>query len=148
MRRIEEIITTDFKDDYHKAIINIRYTSNYIGVYYNHQLEDYDLTLAQFNILRILRGAKKELSIKTVKNRMVEKSPNTTRLIDKLILKDFVKRARSKEDRRIVNIEITNQGLDTLLKLDKQFNDDYFSKNLSIDEVKTLNHLLDKFREK
>ncbi|RYM34603.1 MarR family transcriptional regulator [Brumimicrobium glaciale] len=147
MKKIEEIITANFKDEHHKAIINIRYTSNYIGVYYNNQLEAFDLTLAQFNILRILRGAKTELSIKTVKNRMVEKSPNTTRLIDKLIIKDFVKRARSNEDRRIVNIEITDLGLETLSQLDVQFEDNYFDKNLTEVEVNTLNHLLNKFRE-
>lgn len=146
MKKIEEIITANFKDEHHKALINIRYTSNFIGVYYNHQLEDFDLTLAQFNILRILRGANKQLSIKIVKNRMVEKSPNTTRLVDKLIAKDFVERSRSEEDRRIVNIQITDLGLETLAKLDVQFEDNYFRKNLSTEEVETLNHLLDKFR--
>lgn len=147
MKKIEEIITANFKDEYHKAVINIRYTSNFIGVFYNNQLSTFDLTLAQFNILRILRGAEEQISIKTVKNRMVEKSPNTTRLIDKLIAKDYVKRARSDEDRRIVNIEITEQGLETLSQLDVQFEDNYFRKNITIDEAITLNHLLNKFRE-
>jgi len=146
MKKIEDIITANFKDEHHKAIINIRYTSNYIGVFYNGQLEAFDLTLAQFNILRILRGTKEKISIKTVKNRMVEKSPNTTRLIDKLIAKDFVKRSRSEVDRRVVHIEITKLGLETLAELDVKFEDNYFNKNLTQEEVQTLNHLLNKFR--
>lgn len=146
MKKIEEIITADFKDEHHKALINIRYTSNYIGTYYNSQLEVFDLTLAQFNILRILRGAKKQLSIKTIKNRMVEKSPNTTRLVDKLIAKDFVERSRCADDRRIVHISITEQGLSTLAKLDVQFDNKHFSNNLTDQEVLTLNDLLNRFR--
>lgn len=146
MKKIEEIITADFKDEHHKALINIRYTSNFIGFFYNSQLEVFDLTLAQFNILRILRDEKEQLSIKVVKERMVEKSPNTTRLIDKLIAKDFVKRTRCEEDRRIVHIDITKEGLDTLAKLDVQFEDTYFSKNLTDEEVLTMNYLLNKFR--
>src|SRR5690554_7318391 len=85
MKKIEEIVTPNFKNEYHKVVINVRYTSNFIGVYYNSQLETFDLTLPQFNILRILRGSSEKLSVKTIKERMLEKSPNTTRLIDKLI---------------------------------------------------------------
>jgi DNA-binding MarR family transcriptional regulator len=146
MKKIEEIITANFKDQSHKAVINIRYTSNFIGFYYKKQLEVFDLTLAQFNILRILRGANKKLSIKVVKDRMVEKSPNTTRLIDKLIAKEFTARSRCEEDRRIVYIKITEQGLSVLSELDNQFKDTYFNKNLTEEEVLQLNYLLDKFR--
>lgn len=146
MKRIEEIITANFKDEHHKALINIRYTSNFIGSYYNSQLEDFDLTLAQFNILRILRGANKQLSIKTIKERMVEKSPNTTRLVDKLIVKKFVERSRCEEDKRIVHVKITEQGLATLAKLDIQFDTKHFSNNLTDEEVDTLNDLLNRFR--
>ena len=109
-------------------------------------MEVFDLTLAQFNILRILRGANKKLSIKVVKDRMVEKSPNTTRLIDKLIAKEFTARSRCEEDRRIVYIKITEQGLSVLSELDNQFKDTYFNKNLTEEEVLQLNYLLDKFR--
>lgn len=145
MKKIEDIIKANFKDEHHKALINIRYTSNFIGAYYNTHLVHYDLTLAQFNILRILRGSKEQLSIKVVKKRMVERSPNTTRLVDKLIAKEFVERSRCEEDRRIVHIQITEQGLEILAKLDVQFEDTHFT-NLTNEEVLTMNYLLDKFR--
>lgn len=146
MKKIEEIITANFKDEHHKAVINVRYTSNFIGIYFNSQLDQFDLTLAQFNILRILRGTKEQLSIKVVKERMLEKSPNTTRLVDKLIVKEFVERSRCDEDRRIVHVKITEQGLKVLAKLDEQFEETHFNNNLSDKEALQLNYLLDKFR--
>ncbi|PKR81680.1 MarR family transcriptional regulator [Brumimicrobium salinarum] len=146
MKKIEEIVSPNFKNEIHKAVINIRYTSNYIGLLYNNQLNKFDLTLAQFNILRILRGSDEKLSIKTIKNRMLEVSPNTTRLIDKLIAKNCVERIRSEKDRRIVYISITEDGLAILKELDKQFEEAYFDQNLTKEEAQTLNYLLDKFR--
>ncbi|HLW29230.1 MAG TPA: MarR family transcriptional regulator [Brumimicrobium sp.] len=146
MKKIEDIVSPNFKNEYHKAVINIRYTSNFIGVFYNNQLEGFGLTLPQFNILRILRGADEKLSIKTIKERMLEKSPNTTRLIDKLIAKNRVRRIRGSDDRRVVYIKITEEGLNVLAKIDVQFEDSYFNQNLTIDEAKTLNNLLDKLR--
>nr|WP_299205973.1 MarR family transcriptional regulator [uncultured Brumimicrobium sp.] len=146
MKKIEEIVTPNFKNEYHKAVINVRYTSNFIGVYYNSQLETFDLTLPQFNILRILRGAGEKLSVKTIKERMLEKSPNTTRLIDKLIAKKYVERIRGNEDRRLVFVKITQEGLDVLAQLDLQFEESYFNENLTPDEAKALNVLLDKLR--
>jgi len=146
MKKIEEIVTPNFKNEYHKVVINVRYTSNFIGVYYNSQLETFDLTLPQFNILRILRGSSEKLSVKTIKERMLEKSPNTTRLIDKLIAKKYVERIRGNEDRRLVFVKITQKGLDVLAQLDLQFEESYFNENLTPDEAKALNVLLDKLR--
>ena len=146
MKKIEDIITPNFKNEYHKAVINVRYTSNFIGVFYNNHLEGFELTLPQFNILRILRGADEKLSIKTIKERMLEKSPNTTRLIDKLIAKNRVKRIPGNNDRRVVYVKITEEGLNVLSKIDVQFEDSYFNQNLTVEEAKTLNNLLDKLR--
>ena len=146
MKKIEDIVTPNFKNEYHKAVINIRYTSNFIGVFYNNQLEKFGLTLPQFNILRILRGADEKLSVNTIKERMLEKSPNTTRLIDKLIAKNRVERIRGNDDRRVVYVKITKEGLDVLSQIDVQFEDSYFNQNLTVDEAKTLNVLLDKLR--
>jgi DNA-binding MarR family transcriptional regulator len=146
--KIEEIIKAKFKSEHHKAVVNIRYTSNWIGAYHNKQLSDFDLSLPQFNILRILRGANEPLSIKIVKQRMLEKSPNTTRLIDKLIAKGLVERARCFDDRRVVNIEITKQGLKLLSKIDDVFDDMSLAENLSSEEAAMLNVLLNKLRGK
>lgn len=146
--KIEEIIKAKFKSEHHKAVVNIRYTSNWIGAYHNKQLSEFDLSLPQFNILRILRGANEPLSIKVVKQRMLEKSPNTTRLIDKLITKGMVDRARCSEDRRVVNIEITKKGLKLLSEIDDVFDDMSLAENLSSEEAHMLNVLLNKLRGK
>lgn len=144
--KIEEIINAKFKDTHHKAIVNIRYTSNWIGTYYNNQLAEFEITLPQFNILRILRGAKQKLSIKVVKERMLEKSPNTTRLIDKLIDKELILRTRCEMDRRVVYIEISEKGLGVLSQIDEVFDDINIRCNLTEQEAFVLNDLLDKIR--
>lgn len=144
--KIEQIIKAKFKNEHHKAIVNIRYTSNWIGAYHNKQLAEYDLSLPQFNILRILRGANEPLSIKIVKQRMLEKSPNTTRLIDKLISKELVERSRCSDDRRVVHIEITKKGLKLLSSIDNVFDEMSLAENLSIEEASLLNVLLNKLR--
>lgn len=146
--KIEEIIKAKFKSEHHKAVVNIRYTSNWIGAFHNKQLAEFDLSLPQFNILRILRGANEPLSIKIVKQRMLEKSPNTTRLIDKLISKEMVDRSRSDDDRRVVHIEITKKGLKVLEKIDDVFDDMSLAENLSFEEAAMLNVLLNKLRGK
>jgi DNA-binding MarR family transcriptional regulator len=144
--KIDEIVNAKFKDDHHKALVNIRYTSNWIGNYYNNQLADFGITLPQFNILRILRGAKQKLSIKIVKDRMLEKSPNTTRLIDKLIDKGLVIRSRCEMDRRVVYIEIAQSGLDLLSEIDGVFDDISQRGKLTKEEAVVLSGLLDKIR--
>ena len=143
---IEEQIKARFKSEHHKAIVNIRFTSNWIGAYHNSQLREFGITLPQFNILRILRGADQPLSIKVIKERMLEKSPNTTRLIDKLIQKKFVVRSRCKSDRRVLYIKITDAGQSILNDIDNVFDDINLEGKLNNDEVLTLNYLLDKIR--
>lgn len=143
---IEEHINAKFKDEHHKAIVNLRFTSNWIGAFYNQQLENFNLTLPQFNILRILRGADEPLSIQMVKERMLEPSPNTTRLIDKLLEKGFVKRERCKSDRRVVYLKITMSGLKTLENVDEVFDDMSLKSNISNDEAVVLNKILNKLR--
>lgn len=144
---IEEHIKAKLKDDHHRAIVNLRYTSNWIGAYYNQQLEQFNLTLPQFNILRILRGAEDALSVQMVKERMLEPSPNTTRLIDKLLDKGFVKRQRCKSDRRVIYLKITDEGLENLEKVDTVFDDMSLKNNITKDEAVTLNNILDKLRK-
>tara|TARA_B100000508_G_scaffold141026_1_gene145265 strand:+ start:37616 stop:38062 length:447 start_codon:yes stop_codon:yes gene_type:complete len=146
MKTISEVLNAKFSNERHKAVVNIRHTSHFIGAYHEKQLKTFDLSIAQFNILRILRGAKEKLSIKTIKERMLEKSPNTTRLIDKLIKKELAERTRCKEDRRVVYVIITEKGLKMLEEIDVVFDDIYLNMNLSEDEAETLNILLDKMR--
>lgn len=147
MQSIDEVLNARFSSDKHKVVVNIRHTSHFIGAYHEKQLRSFDLSIAQFNILRILRGANERLSIKVIKERMLEKSPNTTRLIDKLIKKNLVERSRCKDDRRIVYVIITQNGLKILEQIDVVFGDIYSKINLTEEEANQLSHLLDKMRD-
>ena len=148
--KIDEVIKSKFQSSNHRAIVNLRYTSNFFAAKQNKFMAEFDLSLPQFNILRILRGAKKSITVNTVKDRMVEKSPNTTRLMDKLVEKGLIDRARCDNDRRVVYVEISEAGLNILKKIDdKILRDpyhDFSSNNLSEEEAELLSDLLDKFR--
>jgi len=146
----EDLNQNKFQNIQHKAMVNIRFTSNFISNIQNSFLNSYGLTEPQFNILRILRGAKGELNINTIKERMIEKSPNLTRLMDKLDTKKFIIRSISADDRRVVFAEITEIGLEILTVLDAAINE---KKNILVpdsltdEEAETLSLLLDKVRE-
>lgn len=144
---IGQVIKSKFRNARHKAVVNLRYTSNYIGNIQNSYMAQYDLSMPQFNILRILRGANGAISVNTVKDRMVEKSPNTTRLMDKLIDKGLMERVRCEEDRRVVYVSITKAGLDLLAKIDEDSESKLdVSGNLTEAEAEQLSTLLDKLR--
>lgn len=141
-------IKSKFKSPQQKAIINIRFTSNWMAQKQNSYMAKFDLSMAQFNVLRILRGANDILNVNTIKERMVEKSPNTTRLMDKLIEKNLIERVRCEKDRRVVYVKIVQKGLDVLSQIDKDFEDIFlFADKLSNEEAETLSNLLDKLRE-
>ena len=147
--KIEDSHNLKFKSEQQKAVVNIRITSNFIGNKQHQWMSQFDLSMAQFNVLRILRGAKTQLSVHVVKERMIEKSPNTTRLMDKLIEKEFIARTRCEHDKRIVFVEITEKGLELLLRIDEKLDEVIFISNgLTNEEAETLNTLLDKVREK
>lgn len=145
--KIDEIIQAKFFSETQKAVVNLRYTSNFIGYQHNQFMERFDLTMPQFNILRILRGAKGPLNVNTIKERMIEKSPNSTRLMDKLIEKDLIKRIRCESDRRIVFAELTEKGQELLTKIDKEIDkSEIFNLEISEEEASVLSNLLDKMR--
>ncbi len=149
MKKIEEIIQTKFASSQQKALVNVRYTSNYLINIQNNFMLNYELSMPQFNVLRILRGAKQPISVQEIKSRMVEKSPNTTRLIDKLSEKQFVQRVENNfsDDKRKNFISITNSGLNILAEIDKnnQF-DSLFTNKITTEEAELLSDLLDKLR--
>lgn len=144
---IGQIIQSKFKSSQQKAVINLRYTSNFIGQKHNTYMSQFDLSMPQFNILRILRGAGQAISVNNVKDRMVERSPNTTRLMDKLIEKGLMERVRCDSDRRVVYVSITGSGLELLTRIDQDIEDDIsFATNLTNEEAEELSRLLDKLR--
>ena len=140
-------INTKFKSPQQKVIINIRHTSNWMASQQHSYMIKYELTMPQFNILRILRGASEPITVNMVKERMIEKSPNTTRLMDKLIEKNLIERVRCDKDRRVVYVAITEKGLQLLAEIDQTFeNSHLFTEKLSDEEAETLSNLLDKLR--
>ena len=142
-------IKSKFKTPQQKAFVNLRYTSNWILKKQNSFMSKFDLTMPQFNILRILRGAGEGvfLSVNTIKSRMVEISPNTTRLMDKLLDKKLIERERSPKDKRIVNVCITNLGNQILSEIDIEFDKELTMTDLlTNEEAEILSEILDKLR--
>ena len=147
---IEDEIKSKFRNDYHKALVNLYYTNNVIGEQFFKMLKNYGLAAPQFNVLRILKGQHPQAaSIGLIKERMLDKNSDASRIVDRLYKKKLVERKESEADRRQKDILITKKGLELLDKMvvcEKQ-EDDILS-NLNIDEVKLLNGLLDKIRDK
>jgi DNA-binding MarR family transcriptional regulator len=109
--------------------------------------EKADLTPQQFNILRILRGSGKPLSTMQIRQRMLDRMSDTSRIVDRLLKKDLVQKVVCKDDRRLVDITISEKGMKLLQELDN-YNDemDALLSSINEEEAKTLNHLLDKLR--
>ncbi|MDO6738051.1 MarR family winged helix-turn-helix transcriptional regulator [Wenyingzhuangia sp. 2_MG-2023] len=145
MGEFSKEVNATFDSDYVKAMLNLKYTANYINTVTNKELEPYQISSAQYNILRILRGAKKPITMKLVKERMIEKSPNTTRLTDKLCEKELIERVRCENDRRAVYVSITEKGLQLLSQI--VFAEiPKLMQQLTEEEAVLLNNLLDKVR--
>lgn len=149
--RIEEIIKSNITlSDSKKIILNVMYTHNVIGDKFSEILKPHDLSSEQYNVLRILRGQKgSPANMCVIQERMIAKNSNTTRLIDKLLLKDLVTREVCPDNRRKIEVQITQKGLDLLNYLDPMVveHENYFSSNLDPEEVVQLNNLLEKYRQ-
>ncbi len=138
-------INSKFPNNRIKALLNIIYTASWINSYQNDFFKSYGISPQQYNILRILNGAKEPLKVQTIKDRMLERSPNATRLMDKLCAKDCIKRLTSEHDRRVVKIVITDEGRKLLKAIPNTINKDLL-KNLTEEEAEQLSNLLDKMR--
>ena len=149
MRLEDEIVQKKFKSPYQKAIINILYTSNWLGTLHGHILKPYGLTRQQYNILRILRGQHPNpATIRLLTERMLDKMSNASRLVEKLRQKELVERDPCQEDRRQVNVKISEKGLELLKELDAALVevDKTMRNGLTEEEAKELNRILDKLR--
>ena len=138
-----------FRNDYHKGIVNLIYTYGVVSNWLQQHFSDFDLTTQQFNILRILRGAyPKACTNSHIKERMLDKNSDVTRIINRLITRNLVARCSSEEDKRKVEITILDKGLRLLEQIDKvSYREDDILGNLSEDEIKELNILLEKIRK-
>ncbi|SEL78297.1 DNA-binding transcriptional regulator, MarR family [Aquimarina amphilecti] len=148
--KIEDIIQTKKELPLsRKVIINLLYTENWISDQISSELKVYDISIQQFNVLRILKGQQgKPANLSTIQERMVSKMSNTTRLVDKLIKKDLVRRVTCETNRRKVEITITEEGntfLDKVSPVMHSF-EKKITSDLSDQELNTLNNLLNKLR--
>lgn len=148
MSCIDDDMNTKFKDEKHRFLSNIVFTANWIKHRFEEFIKPFGISPQQFNILRILRGAKDWLSMNEVKDRMVEKSPNATRLCDKLLEKGLLERVRCEADRRMVHLRISQKGLDLLQEIDDVDEATYanFKENVSDEEARLVTRILDKLR--
>lgn len=147
---IEQEIKSTFKLSItKKVILNITFTRNYLGDQFSDILKPYGISSEQYNVLRILRGQKgKPLNMQDIQERMVTKNSNTTRLIDKLLLKEMVQRNTCPNNRRKIEVNITENGINTLSELDPivENHEKFLKEKLTSDELETLNNLLEKIR--
>lgn len=136
-----------FRSEYQKSIINLIYTFNWVNEKLNRSFEPFEITQQQFNILRILRGAAQPLSTLQIRQRMLDKMSDTSRIVDRLVKKGLVKKSVCREDRRLVDVLLTDKGkklLQTMDGLNEEM--ETIIKYLSEEEARQLNILLDKIR--
>ena len=146
MGDIAKDIQSTFPSNKVKAFINIKYTANWLNAKETLFFKPFGISPQQYNILRILRGAREPIKVQLIKERMIERAPNATRMIDKLLDKKLVKRTRCKHDRRVVYVEISETGLNLIEKI-AQHKTLNFLENITEDEAEKLSDLLDKLRQ-
>lgn len=145
----KEIKQEKFSSEFEKAAINILFTGSWLYNLNASRFKKFDITPEQFNVLRILRGNHpKTMMLADITCRMIDKSSNATRLVEKLRQKGLVKREICEANRRQVDISITDKGLDLLKKIDKQAEEwNAMLSSITKTEAKELNRILDKLRE-
>lgn len=148
MRIEDEIKQKAFKSEYDKLVINLIFTHNWLIHFLKEQLHDYEITITQYNILRILRGQyPAPISINLLKDRMLDKMSDTSRLVERLRGKGLVNRKICRDDRRKSDVKITEKGLELLKKLDYLDSEaETILSSIDEREAKNINELLDKLR--
>ncbi len=149
MKIEEEIKQRTFKDVYQKVYINLVYTSGWLQIKQAAVFKKYNLSLPQYNILRILRGQHPQpATVNLLIERMLDKTSNASRIVDKLVTKNLVTRCQCPADRRTVDILITETGLALLKQIDEAEGVKMKSlENLTEEEATELSRLLDKIRD-
>lgn len=144
----EEIKQKKFNSEHHKLIINVMYTSSWIAGLQNQMFKPHNITMQQYNALRILRGQHPNAAtVNLLKARMIDKMSNVSRIVDKLKDKQLVTRKQCKDDRRQVDVKITDKGLELLAKIDVEMDEwERDLKNISEADASTANDILDRWR--
>lgn len=148
MRLEDELKQNKFLNERIKVNVNILFTAGWIEGKQRIALESFGITWQQFNILRILRGAGTTMTLRDISSRMIDKNSNTSRLIDKLVRKNLVKRVICADDRRCSNIDITEKGLEIIqnssIEMESVIKDIWG--DISVDEAVLINDCLDRVR--
>ena len=145
----KDIQQENFRSIYQKLSINLIFSTNWITEKIKNILQEEDITPQQYNILRILRGSKKPLSTLQIRERMLDKMSDTSRIVERLVKKELVEKKTSNIDERLVDVSIAESGLELLKRLDQKNEElDAILQNLSPEEAAGLSDLLDKMREK
>ncbi|SHM06258.1 DNA-binding transcriptional regulator, MarR family [Chitinophaga jiangningensis] len=147
MSNLEKLITQkSFLNEYHKGLVSLIFVGNWLTSRHQQFFKKYDITMQQFNILRILRGQHPQAaSINVLKERMLDKMSDVSRLVERLRKADLVVRKSSELDRRSVDVRITDKGLELLSKIDDDLEElENTLKGLDESEAAQLNMLLDK----
>jgi len=143
----EAIQQKKFRNEHLKAMVNILYTQSWLSIRIKGYLQAENISMQQYNILRILRGAKTPVSTMQIRERMLDSMSDTSRVVDRMILKGLADKKVNEHDKRLVDITITQKGLDILERLDAKVHLlDGIMLNLTESDAKLLNHLLDKLR--
>ena len=150
MRFSEIVKQSKFSSNQAKAVLNVMYTANWLEDLVRRQLKPYGISHEQYNVLRILRGNHPDTyALQQIRERMLNRWSNASRLVEKLRKKEYVTRRQSKENRRKVEIKITDKGLDLLEQIDEEVPmDSLYREGLSSEEAQTLSENLDQMREK
>ena len=143
----QDINQSRFRNEYQKGTVNFIYTFNWMNERMKAIFDREEITSQQFNILRILRGAGKPLSTLQIRQRMLDRMSDTSRIVDRLVIKGLVKKTVCPTDKRLVDVFITEKGRKLLEKMEQYDAEmDAIFSGLTETEVRTLNELLDKIR--
>lgn len=148
MKIEDEVKQKQFRNEYHKAIINLFFTNNWVSAQIKDMLKPHQVTLQQYNVLRILNGqSPNEISIQDIKARMLDRMPDVSRIVERLRKQELINKITSSADKRTIKISISQKGKDLLESL-KQYQEkmDQLVQKLSIEEATELNRLFDKIR--
>lgn len=147
--KIEEAIkqTKPFESEFQKVGVNLLYTSNWVGMKMQKFFKSFNLTQKQFNIMRILKGAGKPVSTSFIRERLLDRMSDVSRIVDRMESKSIVKKSSCETDKRLVDVELTCEGSQLLDYVNKELKilDKMFAR-LTLQEIETLNKLLDKIR--
>ena len=137
-----------FRTPHHRVIVNLIYTHNWVSDQIKAMLKAFDITQQQYNVLRVLRGAGEPISTSVIRDRLLDKMSDTSRMVDRLYQKGLVTRSSCKHDKRLVDVSLSTEGKKLLAEIDKYDDqmDGIVSGNITKEEALQLSELLDKLR--